>query len=593
VGATVGSYRIVRCLDTSGTGAVYLGEHPEILSKVAIKILAPELAAETDVVKRFLDEARAQNRIGHPGIVPINDCDTQEGAGLFLVMEFVEGRTLADELQEEGRLTPQRIADIARQAASALGAAHAAGIVHRKLKPSNIIMAPDPDLPAGERVRIFGFGIAKLVEESETLDEATKTGIALGFPRYISPEQCLDAKSVDHRTDVYSLGAICYEVLCGRPPYEAQTFGHMVIRQETTEPPAPRTLQPDIPAALEEVVVKAISKDPAHRYQDMKALRAALDRAVPQGKARPAPRPPKPKKAPPPKPEETPVARATAILDPGDGGDPKDTPLSQERETAILDPGVHAVPDRETVILDDESDHAQVEEQDTIIESGEAESRSLADQETPIQRPDGEETLIDPGASLADQQTLIQRDDVSLGEQETMIKGSLADQQTMLKGGEGLAEAETIIKGREARETGAIRAREVPARKSKTGLLVVLVAVVVLGLAAAWFFANRPTPPPDTPPVVPPAPVAPAPLPVPPEPAAGAEKDPDPAPPEPAATTPDSGTTAAPGPDTGPAPDTRPAPATPESKKGKPKKKRRPKKKKGKKGKKGPYFRDL
>ena len=594
----VGSYELVRCLDTVGTGAVYLGQHPEILSRVAIKVLAPELSAETDVVKRFLDEARAQNRIGHPGIVPINDCDAQDDVGLFLVMEYVEGKTLAEEFKESGQLSAQRTADVARQAASALGAAHAAGIVHRKLKPSNIIMTPDPDLPAGERVRIFGFGIAKLVEESETLDEATKTGIALGFPRYISPEQCLDAKGVDHRTDVYSLGAICYEMLCGRPPYEAETFGHMVIRQETTEPPAPSSLV-ELPTALEEVVVRAIHKDPEQRFSDMKALRAALDAAVPQGRARPAPprtsrRPPKPRA------EEPPEATATAMLRPG--GSVKKAapaPLSDERKTAILDTGEDA--DRETVIL--EESPGSLHDQDTVIQSSAPQhDSSLADEETLIQA-DGEETVVERGA-VDPEETLIQPEtadepetliETPLADQETMIKGaaSLADQETMIKGG-GLAAEEILIKQAPRRDTGAIPAVEVKERRSHAGLVWVLVLLALVGLGAAWFLASKtssgPQPaaapaPPRAVPAPPPAPPSPAPPAAPKAEVNRATETPGQALPpglSPAAPPPDSATL----PDASAAPEAAPATPTPKKKQ----KKRRRKKKPGKKG---PYFRDL
>ena len=604
----VGSYELVRCLDTAGTSAVYLGEHPEILSKVAIKVLAPELSSEAEVVKRFLDEARAQNRIGHPGIVPINDCDTKQDVGLFLVMEYVEGRTLAEEFGEAGRLSAQRTADIARQAASALGAAHAAGIVHRKLKPTNIIMAPDPDLPSGERVRIFGFGIAKLVEESESLDEATKTGIALGFPRYISPEQCLDAKSVDQRTDVYSLGAICYEMLCGRPPYEAETFGHMVIKQETTEPPAPRALEATIPAALEQVVVKAIQKYPKDRYQDMKALRAALDQAVPQGKARPGPKPSAPARSL-PKPGSTPVARATAILDTGeeaaDAADRK--PLwSEERKTAILDPGP-GQPDSSPGVAEQDTVIQGEAGQETILDPG----PGLADQETLIQASGGEETLVEQDRSLADQETLIQPDEGSLADEETQVKDALPDQETLIKGpDEGIAGRDTMIHGggnelagrdtiikQETRDTGSVRAVEAGG-KSRTGLVLTLVVPVVLGLAAVWYFtsvrtgpvAPAPLPPAaGAPPVqtaAPPPPAEPAPPPA--GAAAAEEKAPEPG--NASSTEPpaDVGAPAASDREAGPAADTtaRPESSRAPAKKGK-RKKRRPRKKKG------PYFRDL
>lgn len=279
-GETVGSFSLIECLDDGGASVVYLGEHPTIHSRVVIKVLLPHLISDAQVVQRFLNEARTQNRIGHPGIIPITDCINQPGVGLCLIMDFVQGATLAEVMAEQGRFTADRAGRVVCQIASAMGAAHHAGVIHRKLKPSNVILSPDPEVPGGERVRIFGFGVAKLMAEVE-LDMSTRTGIVLGVPRYASPEQSLDAKSVDLRTDIYSLGAMAYELLSGRPPYEADSFAALVIQQAASAPRPLRELDDTLPEALGEVVHRALRRDREQRYDSMEQLREAISRALP------------------------------------------------------------------------------------------------------------------------------------------------------------------------------------------------------------------------------------------------------------------------------------------------------------------------
>ena len=280
IGQTVGNYRIIKCLGKGGMGAVYHAEHPEIESKVAIKVLLPRFVSAPDIVKRFFDEARSVNRIGHPGIVRIHDCNEHEGVGVYLVMEMLEGETVAERYESRGKFSIDVVVRLLQQVASALDASHKAGIVHRDLKPPNIFIVPDPDIPGGERVKILDFGIAKLVEDHGTIGGDTETGAIIGSPLYMSPEQCIDSKSVDHRTDIYSLGAIAYRMLSGEYPYEADTLGKLIIKHYKEKPRPISSLVPDIPEDLEWVIDQALEVDREDRFQSMMELREAVQEAM-------------------------------------------------------------------------------------------------------------------------------------------------------------------------------------------------------------------------------------------------------------------------------------------------------------------------
>ena len=281
VGKTIGSYRIVKCLGKGGMGAVYFGEHPKIESKVAIKVLLPRFVSAPDIVRRFFDEARAVNRIGHPGIVRIHDCNKQEDVGVYLVMELLEGESLAERFTRVGQLGWEEVARLVQQSASALQASHNTGIIHRDLKPANIFVVPDPDMPGGERIKILDFGIAKLLEDNDPMDGlGTKTGMVIGSPMYMSPEQCIDSKSVDRRTDIYSLGAIAYRLIAGEFPYEADTLGRLILKQQKEKPAPLQSLKVEVPTAVTEVIHRALETDREQRYSDMAEFREAMRAAV-------------------------------------------------------------------------------------------------------------------------------------------------------------------------------------------------------------------------------------------------------------------------------------------------------------------------
>ena len=279
IGKTLGHYRLVKCLGAGGVGAVFLGEYARIESLVAIKILLPRFIANQEMVRRFLDEARAVNRIIHPGLVRIHDIGTHEELGKFLVMEYLRGETLMERIKEAGSLPVATAVNFARQAASALEAAHAAGIIHRDMKPSNIFLCPDAEMPGGERVKLLDFGVAKLTQE-DSMDGMTRTGTVFGSPHYMSPEQCVDAKNVDLRTDIYSLAVIAYAMLTRNMPFEARTFGQLVMMHQTRTATPPRTFRPDIPEALERVILRGLEVDPLLRQGSMAELKDALGAAV-------------------------------------------------------------------------------------------------------------------------------------------------------------------------------------------------------------------------------------------------------------------------------------------------------------------------
>ncbi len=279
VGRTIGSYRITRKLGEGGFGAVYLGRHPEIESRVAIKVLRPEFVKDTEMVERFLDEARAVNRIGHRGVVQIHDTGRLPDVGAYLVMEYLEGESLQARSKRLGPLPTADAVRFAMQACTALGACHRADIIHRDLKPANMHIVADEDLPGGERVIILDFGIAKLAQQRD-IGSNTATGALLGTPLYMSPEQCLDTKHVDHRSDIFSLGVVLYELLGGRCPYEAKTLGQLVLKHRDEVPPSLSGLRSGIPPALDQAVRRALERLPQDRFQSMDELRRALKRAV-------------------------------------------------------------------------------------------------------------------------------------------------------------------------------------------------------------------------------------------------------------------------------------------------------------------------
>ena len=277
IGSKLGSYEVVQKLGEGGMGAVYLAKHHLLGRKAAVKVLLPELSEKKEVVERFFDEARAATLIEHGGIVDVFDFGVAD-SGAYIVMEFLDGESLSDRMQRLGKMPQADVIRLGRQAASALAAAHREGIVHRDLKPDNLIVAPDSDMPGGERIKVLDFGIAKLTSDDAGAARKTRTGMIMGTPHYMSPEQCQGAGGkVDGRVDVYALGCLLYEMLCGCPPFDGQGVGQIIAKHIYEQPEAPRAYVPEISEALESLVLCCLAKQPDDRFASMDALVAAFD----------------------------------------------------------------------------------------------------------------------------------------------------------------------------------------------------------------------------------------------------------------------------------------------------------------------------
>ena len=274
IGTVLGNYRIVAQIGAGGMGMVWLGEHQLLGSRAAIKVLLPAMSAQPKLVERFFDEAKAATRIQDPGIITVLDFGHHEG-NAYIVMEHLRGESLASRLGT-GRLPALQAVRIIQQCAIAMAAAHARGIIHRDLKPDNVFLVPDPAVPGGERIKILDFGIAKLLDEADDPDrQKTITGTIMGTPAFMSPEQCRGAGAIDHRTDIYALGCVLFDLLCGRPPFIAPTPGDMIVSQIGHDPPLPSSLVPELPPAVDALVLKCLAKSPDARFASMTELARA------------------------------------------------------------------------------------------------------------------------------------------------------------------------------------------------------------------------------------------------------------------------------------------------------------------------------
>jgi eukaryotic-like serine/threonine-protein kinase len=267
LGRTVGNYVVERKLGEGGMGAVYLARHPRIGKEVAIKVLLPQLSRDPELVQRFFHEAKAAAEIKNEHIVDVLDYGELSDGASYIVMEWLEGRSLSELLRAETKLPLARAQKIARGIGRALAAAHTRGIVHRDLKPDNIFLVRHEDDP--DFVKVLDFGIAKLM--GDATDVKTRAGAILGTPYYMSPEQC-QGFAVDPRADVYSLGVILYQMVTGRLPFEAAGLGELLMAHVSRPPPPPRTLEPGLPLAAEEALLQALAKDPEQRFSRVEAL---------------------------------------------------------------------------------------------------------------------------------------------------------------------------------------------------------------------------------------------------------------------------------------------------------------------------------
>lgn len=258
-------YHIIKKLGEGGMGAVYLGEHVKMGRKSAIKVMNPSMASDPDAISRFNREAANASRISHPNVCQIYDFGETPDGTIYLAMEFIEGVALTAIIEHEGALPAVRAVRILRQTADALAAAHELGIVHRDLKPDNIMVVRGKD--GADIVKVVDFGIAKAVAGDEAGQKVTKTGLVVGTPEYMSPEQ-LSGDKLDGRSDVYSLGLVFYRMLTGVLPFEADSAQETMIKRLTDDPLPLAAARPDItfPPELQGVLDKVLARLPADRY---------------------------------------------------------------------------------------------------------------------------------------------------------------------------------------------------------------------------------------------------------------------------------------------------------------------------------------
>ncbi len=268
-----GRYRVLRQLGEGGMGTVYEAEHTIIGRRVAVKVLHPKFCVQHEAVVRFTREARAAAAIGHENIVDVTDFGTHEGQP-FLVMELLRGVTLDELMVNHDLFDLPRACEIVGRVLSALASAHAAGIVHRDLKPENIFLT---EQGTRSSVKILDFGISKFQQQSDNL-VTTEEGAMLGTPSYMSPEQWLSERDIDHRADLFAVGVLFYEMLTGYLPYEGVSRGELMLQVVTgTEAPsAPSSIVEGLPAEIDEVALKAVSRARADRYQSAQEFLDAL-----------------------------------------------------------------------------------------------------------------------------------------------------------------------------------------------------------------------------------------------------------------------------------------------------------------------------
>lgn len=282
-GTILGSYRIIESLGSGTMGWVYVAEHTRLERRVAIKVLHQDLLRNAVAVKRFFDEARAANRIDHENIVEVTDfVEDPEKNVVYIIMELLKGTNLSTLISLKGILPIHKVAHIGAQIASALHAAHEAGIIHRDLKSANIFLADRANQE--EFVKVLDFGVAKLAEarvpdlDNFEMDDSA-AGMIVGTPAYMSPEQAL-AKEVDQRTDIYSLGVILFESATGQRPFLADNFGEYVMQHATLPPPKPSDVVPkdvQLPWVLEDLILRCLEKKPSKRPATMEEVWKILE----------------------------------------------------------------------------------------------------------------------------------------------------------------------------------------------------------------------------------------------------------------------------------------------------------------------------
>ncbi len=269
----IGDWRLIREIGRGAMGVVYLAERTDGWEQVAIKVMHPETAGNPAMVARFFAEARAISRVLHPNVVKLEDYGQAEDVGCYLVMELLDGESLTSLMKRVGQLSTARAIDLGAQIAEGLAAAHDGGVIHRDLKPDNIMIV---QRDGKDRVKVLDFGLAKITGEGTA--NLSHAGGILGTPHYMAPEAARGSKSIDHRVDIYALGCILYELVTGSVLFPAAAFGEALVRHVYDAPTPPSQLNPNVPPELENVILRALSKDPRHRFVSMTEMAWALRR---------------------------------------------------------------------------------------------------------------------------------------------------------------------------------------------------------------------------------------------------------------------------------------------------------------------------
>jgi len=279
-----GKYRIDEKIDEGGMGCVYRATHVLMEKVIAVKVLHPALAADEKIVARFTREARAASRISHPHAINVTDFGESEGGIVYLVMEYLRGRTLKDVIRGDGPMPLSRAVEIVRQVSGALEAAHAEGVVHRDLKSDNIML--DETASGGDWAKVLDFGIAKIQQSVDKTDPGlTAPNIIIGTPQYMSPEQCAQASDIDARSDIYSFGIILYEMFVGHVPFTGDSPTVIMMKHLQEPPPSVLEERKDLPAEVGRVVARSLAKRPEDRFQTVGELHEALAQAAGSGSA--------------------------------------------------------------------------------------------------------------------------------------------------------------------------------------------------------------------------------------------------------------------------------------------------------------------
>src|SRR6266849_3610367 len=266
------SYTLEGEIGRGGMGVVFSARDERLKRQVAVKVLPPELAFREEIRLRFVREAETAARLSHPHIVPIHSVGESPDGLVYFVMAFVDGESLGAKLKRRGRLPPEEARRIMQETADALGAAHAFGIIHRDVKPDNILLEGSRG-----RVVVTDFGIAKALSSTTGGATLTATGVAIGTPHYMSPEQAAGDREIDGRSDLYSLGVVSYQMLVGELPFHAPTVPAILIKQITELAPLVTDKRPEVPEDLAACVMRSLEKDPDDRWPTADALRRALE----------------------------------------------------------------------------------------------------------------------------------------------------------------------------------------------------------------------------------------------------------------------------------------------------------------------------